>query len=78
MPIRCNVNFVSIFNALNKIKKGEHFTLHNMGKVFISQLTGIKFKIWRVTFLKSFLLPKDFEMVFRFSHNRRFTTYALK
>ena len=36
------------------------------------------YKIWRVTFLKSFLPLKKFGMVFRFSRNRRFTTCALR
>ena len=33
-------------------------TLHHMGNFFISSLTKIKFKIWRVTFLKRFLTLK--------------------
>ena len=45
-----------------------------MGKFFISELTGLKFWIWRVTFLKRFLPLKNFGTVFRFSCNRRFTT----
>ena len=45
---------MSVFTALNNIKKQRKLTLHHMGKFFISELTGIKFKIWRVTFFKSF------------------------
>ena len=37
-----------------------------MGKIFISWLTKITFKIWRVTFLKSVLSLKQFGMDFRF------------
>ena len=44
-----------------------------MGKTY-----GIKFKIWRVTFLKSFLPLKNFGMVFRFSRHRWFTKCALR
>ena len=51
--IWCNVNFVSTgFHCIKQYKKiKENLTLHHMGKIFISKLTGIKFKIWRVTFL---------------------------
>ena len=37
-----------------------------MGNIFIIQLTKIKFKIWRVSFLKSFLPLKTFGMDFSF------------
>ena len=37
-----------------------------MGKTVINKLTGIKFKIWRVTFFKSYLPLKNFGMDFRF------------
>ena len=40
-----------------------------MGKSFISLLTELKFNIWRVTFLKSYLSLKNLGMDFRFSHN---------
>ena len=52
--ILIKVNFVSVFTALNSTKSKENLTLHHMGKYFISLPTGIKFKIWRVTFLKIF------------------------
>ena len=67
-----------VFSALNNTKKAKKLTLHHIGKIFISLLTRIKFKIWRVTFLKSFLPSKNSGMVFRFSHNRPFTTCALR
>ena len=35
-PIWCNVNFVSVFTALNNTKSKENLTLHHMGKTFIS------------------------------------------
>ena len=38
----------------------------------------IKFKIWRVTILKSLLQLKQFGMDFQFSRNKRFTTFALR
>ena len=57
---------MSVLTALNNTKNNENLTLHFMGKIFISYLTGLKFKIWRVTFLKSFLPLENFGMVFRF------------
>ena len=59
-------------------KKQRKFNITPYGENFISQLTGIKFKIWRVTFLKSLLPLKNFGMVFRFSSNGRLTTCALR
>ena len=46
--------------ALNNTKKKskDNLTLHHMGKIFSSQFIVIKFIIWRVTFLSSFLLLK--------------------
>ena len=39
-PIWCNVNFMSVFTALNNAKKKQknkaNLTLHNMGNIFIS------------------------------------------
>ena len=61
-----------------ELKSKETLTLHCMGKIFISLFTGIKFRIWRVTFLKSFLPLKHFGMDFRFLRNRRFTTCPLR
>ena len=45
---------MSVFTALNNTctKSKENLTLHHMRKIFISKFTKIKFKIWRVTFLK--------------------------
>ena len=37
------------------VKTDTKLTLHHMWNIFIIELTKIKFKIWRVTFLKSFL-----------------------
>ena len=68
-----------LFSPLNNTKKQQKkLTLHHMGKFFISLLTGIKFKILRVTLLKSFVPLKNFETVLRFSRNRQFTTCALR
>ena len=54
-PIWCNVKFSLLFFVLfNAVKTDIKLTLHHMGKFFIIQFTMIKFKIWRVTFLKSF------------------------
>ena len=47
---------VCIFNA---VKTDTKLTLYHMGKLLIIKLTKIKFKIWRVTFFKSFL-PLNF------------------
>ena len=35
-PIWCNVNFESVFSAINNTKSKENLTLHHMRKVFIS------------------------------------------
>ena len=43
-------------------KSKENLTLHHMGKLFISYLSGIKFKIWRVTFFKSIFPFKNVGM----------------
>ena len=52
------VNFESILTAINSTKnrKGNipKINITPYGEIFISLLTEIKFKIWRVTFLKSF------------------------
>ena len=51
-------------------------TLHHIRKILLLNIK-IKFKIWRVTFLKSFFLPlKKFGMYFRFSRKRDFTMCA--
>ena len=46
------VFFYVLFYA---VKTDTKLTLHHMWNIFIIELTKIKFKIWRVTFLKSFL-----------------------
>ena len=46
--------------GLNAVKADTKLTLHHMGKLFIIYLIKIKFKIWRVTFLKSFFTIKTF------------------
>ena len=45
---------MSVFTALNTTIKQREFNITPYGENFISYLTQIKFKIWRVTFLKSF------------------------
>ena len=72
------LNFLSIFVLFNAVKTDKKLTLHHMGKNFMVKLTKIKFKIWRVTLLKSFLPLNVFGMDFRFSRNRRFTTCAMR
>ena len=63
----CNGNFVSVLTALNNIKSKENLTLHHTEKTFISELDGIKFKIWRATFFNCFLPLNIFGgMDFRF------------
>ena len=47
-----NCHFFVLFYA---VKTDTKLTLHHMWNIFIIQLTKIKFKIWRVTFLKNFL-----------------------
>ena len=37
-PIWCNVNFESIFTAINNTKNKEYVTLHHMGKIFQSEM----------------------------------------
>ena len=64
--------------SFNAVKTDTKLTLHHMGKIFIIYLTKIKFKIWKVTFFKSFLPLKCFGMDFRFSRNRQFTMCALR
>ena len=57
------VNFES-FHCNKQYKKAAKtdpkLTLHHMGKNCISELTEIKFKIWRVSFFKSFLPLRNF------------------
>ena len=56
------------YHCIKQYKKSkENLTLHHVGNFF----TKIKFKIWRVTFLKSFLPLKNFGIDFQFSRNRR-------
>ena len=45
---------MSVFTPLNNTKKQRKFNITLYGENFISLLTNIKFKIWRVTFLKVF------------------------
>ena len=44
-----------VFNALNNTKKQRKFNITTYGENFYQLFNGIKFKIWRVTILKSFL-----------------------
>ena len=57
----CNVklSLCFVFVLFNVVKTDTKLTLHNMWNIFIIQLTKIKFKTRRVTFLKS-LLPLNF------------------
>ena len=48
-------HFFFVFVLFYAVKTDTKLTLHHMWNIFIIQLTKIKFKIWRVTFLKSFL-----------------------
>ena len=56
---------LSLF-ALSTIQKAEktdpNYTI--WGNLFISQLTEIKCKIWRVTVLKNFLPPRNIAVVY--------------
>ena len=60
------LNFLCFFVLFNAVKTDTKLTLHHMGN-FLFFNFKIKFKIWRVTFLKSFLPLKEFGMDFRFS-----------
>ena len=55
--------FYFFFVLFNAVKTDTKLTLHHMWNIFIIQLTKIKFKIWRVTFLKSFL-PLNYHYFF--------------
>ena len=52
-PYGVMLNFLCFFVLFNAVKTDSKLTLHHLGKIFIIQLTDIKFKIWRVTFFKS-------------------------
>ena len=58
-PIWCNVKFsLFFFVLLNAVKPVDiQLTLHHIRKILLSNIK-IKFKIWRVTFLKSFFTIK--------------------
>ena len=47
--------FLCVFFCIVKCSENTKLTLHHMWNIFIIQLTKIEFKIWRVTFFKSFL-----------------------
>ena len=53
------LNFLCFFVLFNAVKTDTKLTLHHIGKKIIIQLIKIKFKIWRVTFLKSFFTIKN-------------------
>ena len=70
--------FFVLFNAKKTVSK---LTLHHMGKIFNIRFGKIRFGIWRVTVLKSFILflPREnFWMDLRFLCSGRFTTCALR
>ena len=52
------LNCLSFFVLFNAMKRDTKLTLHHMGKFFFIELIKIKFKIWRVTFFKVFLIKK--------------------
>ena len=52
------LHFLCFFVLFIAVKTDSKVTLHHMEKIFVIQLTEIKFKIWRVTFLGSFLPQK--------------------
>ena len=66
------------FEQCKAVKTDKKLTLHNIRKIFSIELTGMKFKIWRVTFFKSFLPLKHFGMDFRCLCNRQFTTCTMR
>ena len=43
------LNFICVFVLFNAVKTDIKLSLRRMGKLFINQLTKIKFKIWNVT-----------------------------
>ena len=47
------LNFLCFFVLLNAVKTDTKLTLHHIRKILLLNIK-IKFKIWRVTFLKSF------------------------
>ena len=55
------LNFPCGFILFNAVKTDTKLTLLHMRKNVISKLTGIKFKIWSVTFLKSLQQLKKME-----------------
>ena len=56
------LNYLCFFVLFNAVKTDTKLTLHHMRKMFIISLTKIKFKIWRVTFLKGFFtIKKDWD-----------------
>ena len=52
------------------VKTDSKLTSHHMEKIFIIQLTEIKFKIWRVTFFNSFYHKEIMGWTFGFSEIR--------
>ena len=46
---------LGLFLLFTAMKTDSKFTLHHMGNIFIIYLNMTKFKIWTVTFFKSFL-----------------------
>ena len=60
---KVNVNFESVFTAINNTKmqrNGPGINITRYGEVFISKLTEIKLKHWRVTVLKRFFTAEKF------------------
>ena len=56
--------FFGFFVLFNSVKTDTKLTLHHMGKILLLKLIKIKFKIWRVTFLKSlFTIKKNWDVL---------------
>ena len=82
-PIWCNVNFVSVFTALNNTNNKKKINIPPYGENF-HQLTywdkikkNNKIKSGGLHFLKVFA-TLNFGMVYQFSRNRQFTMRALR
>ena len=75
-PVWCNVNFVSVFTAVNNTKKQRKFNITPYGELFYQLTYWDKIYNREVTFLKFFFTT--FGMVFRFSYNRLFIKCAMR
>ena len=79
LPISSKVTFSILFVLFKAEIIISKLTLHLMGKMFNIRVGKIRFGIWRVTFLRIFILPlENFGMHLRFLCRGRFTTCALR